>query len=73
MQAGRDRVEGKFDEWKEMQREEYWGKPEVPDENVEVKDEVDGGGKINGGENREGSEEERVVPDSGGSLEDDGS
>lgn len=28
MQAGKDRVEGRFDEWKDMQREEYWGKPE---------------------------------------------
>ena len=34
MQAGKDRAEGKFDEWKEMQREEYWGKPEEQ-ENVE--------------------------------------
>ena len=34
MQAGRDRVRGKFDEWKETHREEYWG---APDENAEVK------------------------------------
>ena len=41
MQAGRDRVDGKFDEWKETQREEYWGKP--TDENtlkVETEDHV---------------------------------
>jgi hypothetical protein len=44
MQAGRDRVQGKFDEWKEAEREEYWGKgtasgakAEVQDENVDVK------------------------------------
>ena len=37
MQAGKDRGEGKFDEWKEMQREEYWG---PPDENDPGKDEV---------------------------------
>ena len=37
MQAGKDRTDGKFDEWKELQREEYWGKQ---DENAKV--EVDG-------------------------------
>ena len=38
MQAGRDRTEGKFDEWKEAEREQYWGKrePAVQDENVDV-------------------------------------
>ena len=40
MQAGRDRVQGKFDEWKEAEREEYWGKTtakaEVQDENADV-------------------------------------
>ena len=25
LQASQDRLGGKFDEWKEMQREEYWG------------------------------------------------
>lgn len=42
MQAGQDRVEGKFDEWKELEREQYWGKgtgkseEAVQDENVDV-------------------------------------
>ena len=39
MQAGKDRAEGKFDEWKELEREQYWGKKMVQDENAEVKDE----------------------------------
>lgn len=36
MQAGRDRVDGKFDEWKESQREEYWG--QTGDENKPQKE-----------------------------------
>lgn len=32
MQAGRDRMEGKFDEWKQLEREAYWGAEN--DENV---------------------------------------
>ena len=39
MQAGQDRVEGKFDEWKELEREQYWGKQAVQDENAVVTDE----------------------------------
>lgn len=40
MQAGQDRIDGKFDEWKEMEKEQYWGKSnegvKVQDENVDV-------------------------------------
>ena len=44
MQAGKDRAEGKWDDWKQQQREEEWG---VPDENVKprAKDE-----EVNGNE-----------------------
>lgn len=46
MQAGKDRLEGKFDEWKEREREEYWGKSKKDgDENLETKDQ-----RMNGNE-----------------------
>jgi len=35
LQAGRDRIVGRFDEWKEAQREEYWGKGDEEGENEE--------------------------------------
>ena len=53
-------MEGKFDEWKEAEREQYWGKPKVEvqeeKENGKVDDEVEGA-------------EERVVKDSQASSE----
>jgi hypothetical protein len=43
-------VDGKFDEWKEAEREQYWGKPKVEDkeekENATVDDEVENGDDI---------------------------
>lgn len=40
-QAGKDHVDGKFDEWKVVAREEYWGKPE--------------GGRVENGKAEEGT------------------
>jgi len=37
MQAGSDRKEGKFNDWKDVQREEYWGETAVKDENDKPK------------------------------------
>ena len=45
MKAGRDRIEGKFDKWKEAEREQYWGKAKLEatenKENGKVDDEVE--------------------------------
>lgn len=49
LEAGRERLRGEFDEWKEVEREEYWGQlrgvkregeDEEGKENLGVKDEV---------------------------------
>ncbi|KAK5118631.1 hypothetical protein LTR85_008096 [Meristemomyces frigidus] len=37
LQAGRDRMDGRYDEWKEAQREEFWGEQGEEGENVEPK------------------------------------
>ena len=63
MQAGRDRVEGKFDQWKEAEREEYWGKAaasgakaEVQDENVDVNDATKDVAEVKDGDEEDGME-----------------
>ena len=60
MQAGKDRVQGKFDEWKEAEREEYWGKAtakaEVQDENADVKIAKDGMVEVEDSDEEDGVE-----------------
>lgn len=39
-QAGKDHIDGKFDEWKIIARDEYWGKPDTA--KTETEDEKSG-------------------------------
>jgi len=59
MKAGKDRAEGKYDEWKEMQREEYWGKP-------------DGQENVEGGVKNERNEKNGEATEVGDSQDEDG-
>lgn len=51
-QAGRDHVDGKFDDWKVKAREEYWGKPDESN--------GDGGVAEKGDESKKAEKTERV-------------
>ncbi len=50
MQASKDRLDGNFDDWKEMQREEYWGKREAENVTAEVNGSKKGKGEPGNGD-----------------------
>lgn len=51
VKAGRERLEGKYDEWKEAQREEMWGpRRDSGSEGNEGRENGSGGGKEGHGE-----------------------
>lgn len=66
-QAGKDHVEGKFDEWKVLMREEYWGKPA---ERKEEREGVKGEDAVEDGEKAETNGKVKPEGDDGEEIED---